>query len=102
MQWKMQITSSRIWTQFSVYIYYDDNHFYCRWRWQTFSLNPFTYANRPDNAKRIAGILFRDVIQPQANWENYDTEIFEQAENEDKTKYTIQCIQIFWLSILEK
>ena len=54
---------------------------YCRRRWQAFFLDLFTYAYRPDNAKRIAGIrldniLFRDVIQPQANWENYDTEIF--------------------------
>ena len=67
---------------------------YCRWRWQAFSLDPFLYAYRPDNAKHIAGIrsdniLFRDAIQPQTNRENYDTEIFEQAENEDNTKCTI-------------
>ena len=45
---------------------------YCRRRWQVFSLNPFTYAYRPDNVKQIAGIrldniLFQDVIQPLAN-----------------------------------
>ena len=67
---------------------------YCRWRWQAFSLDPFTYAYHPDNAKRIAGIksdniLFRDVIQPQTNRENSDTEILQQAENEDNTKCTI-------------
>ena len=55
---------------------------YRRWRWQAFSLNPFTYAYRRNNAKRIAGIrsdniLFRDVIQLQVNRENYDKEIFE-------------------------
>ena len=66
----------------------------CQWRWQAFSLEPFTYAYRPDNAKRIAGIrsdniLFRDVIQPQANRENWDKEIFEQAGNEDNTKCII-------------
>ena len=53
----------------------------------------FTYACRPDNAKCIAiirsdNILFRDVIQSQAN-KKIMTEIFEQAENEDNTKYTI-------------
>ena len=67
---------------------------YCRRRWQAFSIDPFTYAYRPDNAKYIAGIRsenisFQEVIQPQANRENYDTEIFEQAENEDNTKCTI-------------
>ena len=64
---------------------------YCRWKWQAFSLDPFTFAHCPDNSKPIAGIrsdniLFRDVIQPQANRENYNTEIFE---NEDNTKCTI-------------
>ena len=34
-------------------------------------------------------IFFRDVIQPQANRENYDTDIFEHAENEDNTKCPI-------------
>ena len=67
---------------------------YFRRKWQAFSLNPFTYAYRPDNTKCIAGIrwdniLFRDVIQPQANRENYGTEIFEQVENGDNTKCTI-------------
>ena len=52
---------------------------YCRWRWQAFSLNTFTYAYRADNAKRIASIgsdniLFQDVIQPQSKRENYDTD----------------------------
>ena len=54
---------------------------YCRRKWQTFSLDPFTYVIRPDNAERIAGfrsdnILFRGVIQSRANRENYDAEIF--------------------------
>ena len=67
---------------------------YCRRRWQAFSLDPFTHVCRPDNAKRIASIrsdniLFWDVVQPQANRQNYDTVIFEQAENEDNTKCTI-------------
>ena len=62
--------------------------------WQAFSLDPFTYGYRPDNAKPIAAIrldnsLFRDVIQPQMNRENHDMEIFEQAENEDNAKCTI-------------
>ena len=40
---------------------------------------PFTYAYPPDNAKGISGIrsdniFFRDVIQQQANRENYDTD----------------------------
>ena len=66
----------------------------CQWRWQASSLNPFTYTYHPDNAKRIAGIrsdniLFQDVIQPQVDGENYDTEIFKQYENEDNTKCTI-------------
>ena len=87
---------------FCVYIYiyiyiYTDMKLrlvYCRRRWQAFSLEPFTHAYRPDSAERIAGIrsdniLFRDVIQSQANTENYDTEIFEQAGNEDNTKCTI-------------
>ena len=65
----------------------------CRRKWQAFSLDPFIYTYRPDNAKHIASIrsdksLFRDVIQPLANRENYDI-IFEQAENEDNTKCTI-------------
>ena len=59
---------------------------YCRRWWQAFSLDPFAHAYHPDNAKRIAGfrsdnILFRDIIQPQENRENYDTVIFKQAEN---------------------
>ena len=67
---------------------------YCQRRWQAFSLNHFTYAYRLDSAVRIAGIrsdniLFLDVIQPQANRENYGTEIFKQAENEDNTKCVI-------------
>ena len=67
---------------------------YCRWSWQVFSLDPLTHAYRPDNAKRIAGftsnnILFREVIQPQANRENYDTDIFELIDNEEDTKCTI-------------
>ena len=67
---------------------------YCRWRWLAFILDPFIYAYCPDNAKRIAGIgsdniLFCDVIQPQAKRESYDTEIFEQTENDDNTKCTI-------------
>ena len=43
---------------------------------------------RPD------GILFQDVIQPQTNRENYDTEILEQAENETtrNAQFTIQII----------
>ena len=36
----------------------------------------------------LDNISFRDVIQPQANRGNYDTEILKQAEN-DNTKYTI-------------
>ena len=56
--------------------------------------DPFTSAYRTDNAKHIAGIsldniLFQDVIQPQANRENYDTEIFKQAKNEGNMKCTI-------------
>ena len=55
-----------------------------RRRWQAFSVDPFTYAYRPDNAKRIAriksdNILFRDAIQPQAKKENYDTENFRTS-----------------------
>ena len=50
---------------------------YCQWTWQTFSLDPFTSTYYPDNARCIAGfrsnnISFRDVIQSQANRENYD------------------------------
>ena len=67
---------------------------YCRWRWQALSPDPFTYVCRPDIAKRIAGIrseniLFLDHIQPQANRENYETEIFERTKNEDNTKFKI-------------
>ena len=45
--------------------------------WQAFSLDRFTYTYSPENANRIASIwsdniLFCDVIQSQANWENYD------------------------------
>ena len=52
---------------------------YCRWRWQAFSLDPFTYACHPDKTMRIGGIrldniLFRDVIQPQVKKENYNTD----------------------------
>ena len=52
---------------------------YCQWRWQAFSLEPFTHAYHPDNAKCIAGIrsdniLFLGAIQPQVNRENYDTD----------------------------
>ena len=66
----------------------------CRWKWQAFSLDLFTCAYCPDNSKRIVdsrsdNILLRDVIQPHANRENYDTEIFDQARNEDNTKCTI-------------
>ena len=58
---------------------------YCWWSWQAFSLDPFTCAYNPDNTKCLAGItpdniLFHDVIQPQANRENYEAEIFIQAE----------------------
>ena len=57
---------------------------YYQWRWQAFSPDPFTYTYCMDNAKCIARIrsdtiLFQNVIQLQANRENYDTEIFEQA-----------------------
>ena len=50
---------------------------YCPRRWQAFSLNPFTYAYHLVNAKHIAGIrsdniFILDVIQLQANRENYD------------------------------
>ena len=38
---------------------------------------------------RSDNISFRDVIQPQANWENCDSEIFKQDKNEDNTKCTI-------------
>ena len=67
---------------------------YFQWKWQAFSLDPFTYAYRPGNAKwidslRSDNMLFRDVIQPQANRENYCTEIFEQVKNEDNTKCLI-------------
>ena len=55
---------------------------------KVFSFYPFTYIYRQpydwsDN------ILFRYIIQPQANRENYDSEIFKQAENEDNMKCTI-------------
>ena len=73
---------------------------YCRRKGQDFSLDPFTYAYHPVNAKRIAGIrsdniLFRDVMQPQANREIYDTEFSEQAEKEDYTKCIIQNTNYF-------
>ena len=60
----------------------------------SFYLNPFTYAYHLDNAKcnagiRLDNILFQDVIQPQTNRENYDSEIFKQAENENNIKCTI-------------
>ena len=75
---------------------------YFRWRWQAFSLDSSTYAYWPDNAKRIAGIrsdniLFRDVILPQANRENYDTKIFQKPKM--KTTRNAQFrIQIILLS----
>ena len=52
----------------------------------SYSFDPFTNVYRPDDIKRIAGISsdnisFRDIIQPQANWENYDTEIFRTSRN---------------------
>ena len=74
---------------------------YCRWRWQVFSLDPFTYAYRPDHAKRIAdirsdNILFGDVIQQQTNWENYDTEFLNKLKM--KTTRNAQFrIQIYFI-----
>ena len=58
------------------------------------ALNNLRWLICPDNAKCVADfrssiILFRDVIKPQVNRENCDTEFFEQAENENNTKCTI-------------
>ena len=80
---------------------------YCRWRGQAFNFDPFTYHYHQDNAKRIAGIrsgniLFRVVIQPPANREYYDTEIFEQVENKDHTKSTIPKINYFIINQKKK
>ena len=66
---------------------------YCRWRWQAFNLDPFTYAYRPDNTKRIAGIrsdnIFISGCHSTTSEQGKLWQIFEQAENEDNTKCTI-------------
>ena len=68
---------------------------YCRWRWQAFCLDPFTYVYRPENAKRIIGIrsdniLFRDVIKPQANRENYDKDFLTSRKWRQHEMYNLE------------